>query len=151
MATKSKFEFDKKGARLIKAVQDAMTIIATDSENHFKRSFRNEGFEDEVVEKWQPRKRPSRADKNNPFKKRAILTQSGALKRSVLRRRLNAYKYRVESDLPYSAIHNYGLYGRAWGKHRFKMPQRRFMGISKKLMRKNVLTLKRQLTKAFYE
>ncbi len=151
MATKNKFEFNSKYAKLLQTLKDAMAIIATDSENHFKRSFRNQGFEDEIAERWKPRKRPSRSDKRNPTRSRAILVKSGALRRSILRTKLNSYRYKIESDLPYSSIHNYGLNGKAFGKHPFKMPQRRFMGVSKKLMRKNVLTLKRQITKALTE
>lgn len=90
----------------------------------FKSNFERQGFQDETLSKWTKRK------KNY---KHPILLKSGALRRSIQLKLATWNLIRVESDLPYSAIHNYGLKGMAWGKHPFKMPQRKFMGNSKML------------------
>ena len=141
---------DQRSAKVLAAIKTAMSIMAAEAEEHFKRSFRNQGFEDNSIEKWAPRKRLSRADKKAKGRSRAILVQSGALRNGIVRSRINAYRYKVTSDLPYSAIHNYGLPGRAWGKHSFTMPQRRFIGVSQMLIKRNVRTFKKHITNALH-
>jgi phage gpG-like protein len=70
----------------------------------YKQSFTRGGFiENGAVEKWKERKSK---DKNK--KRRAILVQSGRLKRSI---RMIRYGYGfvvVGSDVPYAKIHNEG-------------------------------------------
>jgi len=147
MANKG-FQLDKRKVAVLKALQGAMVVVANQSENHFKKSFRDGGFTDTTLRPWTPRKRPSRADKNARGRSRAILVQSGALRRSIVKTRLNGFKYKITSDLPYSAIHNEGLPGLAWGKHTFKMPKRQFIGVSRVLRDKHIKTFNKFVIKA---
>lgn len=119
----------RKIAALEKVKTTLPTILANESVNFFKQSFRKQGWEDEGVQPWKPRKS---TDKKN--KGKAILVQSGDLRNSITIESANWGKIRIVSQLPYSAIHNEGLNGKAWGKHPFKMPKRKFMGRSRKLM-----------------
>ena len=125
--------------KLQKSLNNFVVVMGTDAKNHFVRSFRNQGFEDASIEKWQPRKgeimssgiaKVRKKDKSS----RAILVKTGDLRRSI---RVINKSYRsitLGSDLPYAQIHNDGLYGNAYGKYRFKMPKRQFIGHSKKLI-----------------
>lgn len=125
--------------KLQKSLNDFVTIMGTDAKNHFVKSFRNQGFEDETIQKWQPRKRKSYRTRNGRVvddTNRAILVKTGDLRRSI---RVISRSYRtivLGSDLPYAQIHNDGLNGLAYGKHPFKMPKRQFIGHSKKLIDK---------------
>lgn len=99
-------------------------------QNHFIKSFQKQGFENVTLEPWKPRK-DTRMDRGKP--NRAILVKSGALRRSIRRIAIGKYGVNLVSELPYAKIHNDGLTGRAFGKHRFKMPKRQFMGYSGKM------------------
>jgi phage gpG-like protein len=102
-------------------------LVANDAKNFFFNSFRKQGWEDEGVQRWAPRK----SNVNN--KGRAILVKTGDLRKSLYVEQADWGKVRISSDLPYSAIHNEGLKGKAFGKHPFQMPKRKFMGRSRKL------------------
>ncbi len=108
--------------------------IGTLAKNFFKKNFRKQGFDDNGVEKWVPRKRPDKARrKGEKVKKRAILVDTTNLRESIHVKSATFKKITIVSDAEYSKIHNEGLYGKAWGKHRFKMPKRQFMGESNNL------------------
>jgi phage gpG-like protein len=102
-------------------------LVANDAKNFFFNSFRKQGWEDEGVQRWAPRK----SNVNN--KGRAILVKTGDLRKSLYVEQADWGKVRISSNLPYSAIHNEGLKGKAFGKHPFQMPKRKFMGRSRKL------------------
>jgi phage gpG-like protein len=125
--------------KLQKTLTAFITVMGTDAKNHFVKSFRNQGFEDDSIQRWQPRKNEISGGiarvRRKSLGSRAILVKTGDLRRSV---RVISKSYRsivVGSDLPYAQIHNDGLYGNAYGKHRFKMPKRQFIGHSNKLIR----------------
>jgi phage gpG-like protein len=101
-------------------------ILANDSVNFFKKSFRKQGWEDTGVQRWKPRK-------GNKDAGRGTLIKTGDLVKSLSVESANWKKIRIVSALPYSAIHNEGLKGKAFGKHPFTMPKRKFMGRSRKL------------------
>lgn len=114
----------KDALRIEKGIQSMVTVLGNDMLNHFVESFRNQGFEDSTVEKWKPRKRAERG------RSRAILVKTGDLRRSLRKVKVTRDSVTIASDKPYAEIHNNGLYGRAWGRHSFKMPKRQFMGES---------------------
>jgi phage gpG-like protein len=125
--------------KLQKTLTAFIAVMGTDAKNHFVKSFRNQGFEDDSIQRWQPRKNEISGGiarvRRKSLGSRAILVKTGDLRRSV---RVISKSYRsivVGSDLPYAQIHNDGLYGKAFGKHRFKMPKRQFIGHSNKLIR----------------
>ena len=129
--------------QLEKAV-DAMGVLAA---NHFTTSFRNQGFTDETLERWQPRKRTERSRMGN----RAILVgkAGGRLRRSIRTKRFGLLAVKILTDVPYASVHNNGeRSGRGRG---FKMPKRQFIGYSGVLNRKIIskldVTIKRIFNK----
>lgn len=117
------------------------TLLGNQAVTFFKQSFRNQGFTDSSLGAWQRRKVVDTG--------RATLVKSGALRNSVRLAYATMAKTSVISDLPYSAIHNYGQYGKAWGKHPFKMPKRKFMGVSHELNKKALLLIRLKLNRVF--
>jgi len=120
-------------------VDRMVTIMGNDAKNHYVNSFYNQGFTDESLEKWQPRKRKeyrTRSGKRVNDTNRGILIKTGDLSRSIRYRKISKYSIVMQSDKPYARIHNEGLQGKAWGKHSFKMPKRQFIGYSGVLNRK---------------
>ena len=113
------------------------TILANDMVNFFKKSFRKQGWDDGNFQKWQARKGEITGGIAQVSKKsaggRAVLVKTGDLVNSLEIESANWKRIRIKSDLPYSAIHNEGKQGLAWGKHSFKMPKRKFMGNSRTL------------------
>lgn len=140
--------------KLQKSLNDFIVVMGTDAKNHFVKSFRNQGFEDASIEKWQPRKgeimssgiaKVRRKDKSS----RAILVKTGDLRRSIRVLNKSYRSITLGSDLPYAQIHNDGLYGNAYGKYRFKMPKRQFIGHSKKLIDQLRMKLDKRIVNVF--
>ena len=126
----------------LEKVVDAMGVLAA---NHFTTSFRNQGFTDETLERWQPRKRTERSRLGN----RAILVKSGRLRRSIRTKRFGLLAVKILTDVPYASVHNNGeRSGRGRG---FKMPKRQFIGYSgvlnRKIIAKMDVTIKRIFNK----
>lgn len=94
--------------RKLQAIQhyvdnDVPVVIGVEAINHFKESFVNEGFTNQSLDKWAPRKTNRTSSTNS----QPILTKSGELADSI--------DYRVEgsllviySDKKYAQIHNEG-------------------------------------------
>jgi len=120
MAKQSKFNLGKveKGGRT--AMERSMILIGNEAKNFFVASFRKQGFDDRNVQPWKPRK------KEGKRKGRAILVDSGDLRRSIVREPVNKTQLsvKISTDLPYAKVHNEGT---------SKMPKRQFMGDSYKL------------------
>lgn len=104
--------------------------IANQAVNHFKDSFREQGFEDSHITPWKKRKK---ADTG-----RAILVRTGRLRRSFSAK-YGTNKIVIINDTPYAVFHNYGTK---------KLPQRRFMGESKSLSKKFHKAILRAIKKA---
>jgi phage gpG-like protein len=113
-------------------------------QNHFVKSFRDQGFTDNALTKWPSRKREDRGRGS-----RAILVKSGRLRRSIRRAPIGKYGVSLLSDVPYAKIHNDGLVGRAWGKHTFRMPKRQFMGSSRVMSQRIEKMIDRHVTRVF--
>jgi phage gpG-like protein len=100
----NKFNFGGMDKKAKQAMKEAITIIANDAKNHYVSSFKKGGFTDESFEAWKPRK-----TENKKSEGRAILVKKGDLRRSIKSRvNLAQLLVTIKSDLPYSAIHNYG-------------------------------------------
>ena len=109
----------------VNALRFDMTKIAA---KHFDNSFVNEGFTYNSLMRWRERKKRGNGHK--------ILQDTGKLRRSIKSNVFttkDGFEIRFKSKLPYAAIHNEGLMGRAFGRHPFKMPKRQFMGYSRVL------------------
>lgn len=121
MAKQSKFNLGKieKGGRT--AMERSIILIGNEAKNFFVNSWRLQGFEDRSVQKWTPRKK-----QDNKRAGRAILVDSGDLRRSIIREPVNKTQLsvKISTDLPYAKVHNEGI---------GKMPKRQFMGDSYKL------------------
>lgn len=78
--------------------------------NFYKDSWRRQGFINTSVEKWAARKSDNKWGKTSKRKKksRAILVQSGQLRRSI-RYKVSGNTITVFTDVPYAQVHNEGL------------------------------------------
>ena len=106
------------------------------AEDHFRQSFRDEGFTDASLQKWpdvkrrtHPRKGATRRERTAP-----ILTQSGELGDSIRWDQDYDKQVVIKSDIEYAQIHNEG--GMAGRGRKVRIPKRQFMGPSKKLEQK---------------
>jgi phage gpG-like protein len=104
--------------------------VSNIAQKFFIANFSKQGFDDNTVERWKPIK------KTSAKRVGGILVKSGRLRGSIKIKTATWAKILLESALPYSAIHNYGLRGVAFGKHPFQMPKRQFMGDSFNLRKK---------------
>lgn len=87
-------------------IKAAVTIMGNDALNHFKGSFENQGFTDQYLSKWQPRKRVRYKGRNETT--RAILVKTGKLKRSLSRTSYGKYGVKIKTNMPYAIVHNEG-------------------------------------------
>jgi phage gpG-like protein len=136
-------------------IPQMVSEMGSTAQNHFIKSFSNQGFTDEVLQKWKPRKKEryrTRGGKLVDDTSRGILIGkgSGQLRRSLRRVSLGRYGVMIKSDLPYSRIHNEGLMGKAWGKYPFKMPQRQFVGYSR-IMNRDIETKIKRIINTVYK
>lgn len=157
-------------------VPDLMKIIGNEAQNHFVKSFRNQGFTDDGLQSWKPRKRGK-----DPG--RAILVKTGRLRRSIRKRTKGKYAVSIVSDVPYAMIHNNGgrinkgfnrkiLSFKSTGgfaktrtrqqrkevsyqqqvtinEHQISMPKRQFIGDSEALARKTKAKLQIRIKRIF--
>lgn len=99
---------------------------SVDAVEFFKGSWRRQGWLDQRLAKWPARKANTKRSRG-----RAILVQTGKLRRSIMPKHDRDHIGAV-SRLPYAAVHNQGL--RAGRGKGFKMRKRQFMGHSAALM-----------------
>jgi len=137
VAKQSKFNLKQveKGGRT--AMERSLILIGNEAKNFFVNSFRVQGFEDKSVEKWKPRKTQTKRNIG-----RAILVQSGDLRRSIIRQPVNKanLSVKISTDLVYAKVHNEGI---------GKMPKRQFIGNSYKLNENCKKIVVSQLDKIF--
>lgn len=137
MAKQSKFNLKQveKGGRT--AMERSLILIGNEAKNFFVNSFRLQGFEDKSVEKWKPRKTQTKRNIG-----RAILVQSGDLRRSIIRQPVNKanLSVKISTDLVYAKVHNEGI---------GNMPKRQFIGNSYKLNENCKKIVVSQLDKIF--
>lgn len=124
----NKFKIGAKVRAVEKLKKTLPTKVGNMAKNHFVKSFRDGGFTDSGLQSWKPRRPNARRNKG-----RAILVNTGNLRRSVRLMTATFDKTLVSSDLIYAAVHNYGQ--RAGRGRGFIMPKRKFMGNSKVLER----------------
>lgn len=155
-----------------KAIIEMVDTMGNYAVNHFKQSFRDEGFTDESFDPWKRRKvKDSRRGRQFRYEKfagtdeeegkrfkvktvdvrsvknRAILTKTGRLRRSLVAKKSGRYAVRINSNLPYANVHNEGLRsGRGKG---FVMKKRQFVGYSGRLNRKIITKLDSKIQAIF--
>jgi len=79
-------------------------VVGATAVEFYKGSFRRQGYIDNTMEKWKGRKK----QKKDRGSKRAILVQSGALRRSIRVTHKDQNQVRVGTDVPYARAHNDG-------------------------------------------
>jgi phage gpG-like protein len=132
--------------RKIKSQRKAVACqIANKGVNHFKQSFRDGGFTDEALERWQPRQGEIRGGLARLAKgqkgRRAILVKSGLLRRSIKKIKVTPNSIIVGTNsTTYASYHNQGI---------GHMPQRKFIGRSKMLSRSISSLISAYVKKAF--
>lgn len=110
---------------------DLMLTVAV---THSTENFAKQGYDDLGVKKWAPRQRTRTRDIG-----KAILVQSGRLRRSLRKKRLTALSGVIFSPLPYARRHNEGL----------DMPQRQFVGNSINMVKKIERALELKINRIF--
>ena len=138
----------KMQAQMQKAAENAVSEMANIAQKHFMENFRKQGFDDRVVEKWQPRKRTERSR----LGQRGILIGkgTGVLRRSINKRKLGKYTaliYIIGNANKYAKVHNDGL--RAGRGKGFKMPKRQFIGDSYNMDKKIREAVNQRLMRVF--
>jgi phage gpG-like protein len=108
--------FSKKLRKAMEVKKDIPDVVAKIAKNQFEKSFRDQGFTDRGLSKWEGRKG------NN--KGRAILVKTSNLKRSIFVKSANFDKITIASTTDYGYYHNEGV---------GNLPKRQFMGNSKVL------------------
>lgn len=116
-------------------------ILGVEAVNHFKQSFANEGFTDEVLNPWKDVKRRDPQSKwyghSGQTGKKSTERMSAKILTGETRELQNAITYRriengvrVSNEKPYASVHNYGGRAKIYGKKEFQMPKRQFIGPS---------------------
>ena len=135
-----RIEFQKFAQAFRKEQINLPKILGNIALVHFRKSFRDEGFTDETLSKWVPRKHQNKADRRTK-RRRALLVDSGNLRKSLRVKSANFRSIRVGSyGIPYAERHNKGLGG---------MPKRQFIGRSAMLRRKMEDRIGREIRKVF--
>lgn len=127
----NKFGFDKVLANFERLKKDLPKVLANDGQRFFAESFKRSGFENNTFQKWpevQRRTPGTRAYRSatRSSRTRAILVKSGRLRREVSNsvKQVSFPRTVFRASAPYAVYHNEGT-GR--------LPQRQFMGRSRKL------------------
>lgn len=155
-------EFEREAQQRLKHFP---VIAASTAENFFKDRFRTQDWTDTTTEPWK-----KISDKAKRNKGRAILTDTGDLKRSIRIIKSDWSSVQVGTNLPYAEKHNNGFRGieqvkshnrkikKAFGKRikpkqvvvrsharKVNMPQRKFIGnsvvLNNKIEREFILEL----------
>lgn len=142
-------------AKLLKACEDATTTMGVEAQKFFTANFRKQGFDDNGVERWKPRKVTryrTRGGRVVDDTTRGILIGkgSGTLRKSIRYMKTSRFTVRIyiagTAD-KYAHVHNYGLTsGRG-----FKMPKRQFIGDSRNLDEKLRKMVNQRIRNAFYK
>lgn len=129
---------NKKTKELKAVLDDTLRLVGNEAHAFYKNSFTNQGFTDESLNKWQPRKRINKRSGIG-----ILMGKNQRLLNSIKKRKKNAFSIAFSSDLVYANVHNEGLRsGRGRG---FQMPKRKFIGYSATLNRKLTLTINRRI------
>lgn len=129
------------------SIQDMVTDMGNTALNHTLESFRNQGFTDEGLVKWKPRKR----NRDGRDEGRGILIGRGSgttgLRGSYRKIQRGRWAVSIVNSKKYAAVHNEGLRaGRGTG---FKMPERRMIGNSATMNRKIIHKINQRIKRIY--
>ena len=165
MATKHNFK--QVVQRYAKLKRNLPKLVGNEAIAFAKDNFRKGGFQDTpgTVTKWKKRRRGAERDKG-----RAVLVDTGTLKRSIRMTRMTANAVHIGSDIKYAKAHNEGARIRGTARVRahqrrtkrgranvpahtrrfdFKLPKRQFIGPSLELARRINRRYNKELIKVF--
>lgn len=141
------FELDR-SLQLFKRTKKTLPkIIGNDAKNFFLLNFRQGGFTDRSFKRWPQRfRRISRTRSSRTAKEPANLIKSGALRRGVrvIDARFDKISVGVKG-IVYARRHNEGI----TDKNGNEMPQRQYIGDSKKLTAKIEKRIFKEIDKVF--
>lgn len=158
-------DFKAKISRMKVYARNLPRIAGNEAINFFKESFRRQGWLDERLERWKPR-----SSKTVRNKGRAILINTGRLRRSIRIVSIVPGRVRIGTDVPYAEIHNKGgninrrVNIRAHTRRsrrgvqqvrsharqmNLNIPQRQFMGESNALKKQLEKMIERDITRIF--
>lgn len=162
----TKHNFQQVVSRYAKLKADLPKMLGQEAVNFAKDNFRKSGFQNGgTITKWKKRRHGAPRDKG-----RAVLVDTGSLKRSVRVTRTTPNSVHIGSDLKYARAHNDGarVRGRQTVKAHsrrgrngrvkvrahsrtvdFKLPKRQFIGPSLELARRFNNRYKLALIKVF--
>jgi phage gpG-like protein len=107
--------------RVAKATNELPRIIATEAVNFSKERFRAQNWVDFATEPWRPRKTVKGVSRRRS--RRAILVDTGRLRRSIRVVSVSSEAVVIGTDVPYAQAHNDGFSGTV--KQNVKAHQRR--------------------------
>lgn len=133
-----KFNFSRVLQNMSKLKNDLPVLLANETQNFFASSWKNSGFTDNTLTKWDKRKKETKKSTG-----KQIMVSTGKLRRAVQNsiREKSWQKIKLVIDgssIPYAKRHNEGLDG---------MPQRQFMGDSKELKKLQRKTISKAIDK----
>lgn len=143
--------------------RDLPDIVGMEAVNHYKENFVNEGFTDKANNPWKDVKRRDPASpwygfsygaKKNFSQSRTtdkILTGETKELQNSIDYEKKPGRVTVYSDKKYSAVHQFGLPAKVFGKKPFKMPARPFIGKSTVLEKNIQSKIERTLNKIINE
>jgi phage gpG-like protein len=127
---KGTLNLNKKGIQLANLIERGLPkILGNEAVNFSKKAFKQGGWTDKEFKAWKPRK--------NEDAGRAILVQTGDLRRSIVKT-LGNKKVVISTNVTYAAKHNFG---------KGKLPKRQFMGESKTLEKNMQKTVQEEVDK----
>lgn len=92
--------------RMKTAMRTLPKVLGNEAVNWSKESFNRQGFLDETTQLWPGRKKNKGRNAN-----KAILVQSGRLRRSIRIISSTETSVIIGTDVPYAKVHNYGFRG----------------------------------------
>lgn len=115
------FNFKRKIKRFKRTKRDLPKQVGNIAKNHYLKAFREEGFTDTTLNKWQKRSTRNRSDRRTT-NRRNLLVNRGHLRRSIKVGKATFSRIEVGSyGIKYAQYHNRGA-GR--------LPKRQFVGKS---------------------
>lgn len=92
--------------KLQKAVSELPTVLVNEAVNWTKNNFTRQGFPGKSFDRWRARKQSAARNQG-----RAILIDTGRLKRSIRKIATGPLQATFGTDVPYARAHNYGFKG----------------------------------------
>ncbi|HRO75776.1 MAG TPA: phage virion morphogenesis protein [Crocinitomicaceae bacterium] len=135
---------------------DVKTIVGGEAVKHFKQSFRDEGFTDKTLKKWDNVKRRDASSPWYGFKygkkgisnaatNRKILTGETLALQDSIQWEPTASGVQVSAKTPYAKVQNEGGDIKVFGRKTVRLKPRPFMGDSAKLREKIDELVKKRL------